>query len=114
MLNFTTLNFNKTGNGKIDRTPLRVCRLLCFTQEVYRSIVRECKWLKKKGLAPSSLKKQKLSTTQCVTARESYKRIESITLYEPTDMWRTRESEFWQWRRVREWFREFSEEYSTY
>ena len=30
--------------------------------------------------------------------------------YAPTPIWQTRHSEFWQWQRVSEWWREFGED----
>lgn len=40
-----------------------------------------------------------------------YNKPNAIQGYESTGIWNTRQSIFWQWRRVREWFSEFSESY---
>jgi hypothetical protein len=34
----------------------------------------------------------------------------NLACYVPTDIWQTRESSYWQWRRVNEWFRQLQED----
>jgi len=87
-----------------------VCKLLCFTRDTYKRIVRALKALNGKGHAPSRLKKQKVRKRLHIKA--SHKRDNVTTCYEPAKIWGAYDSDYWQWRRVKAWFKEFREEYN--
>ena len=109
MCRIATPEFDNARNGKIHRYPLRACKLLCFTKDTYKRIVRAVKGLTEKGLAPSLLKKQK--SAKRPGRVHSYKHV--ISAYQPTRIWSVHNSDYWKWRRVKAWFEEFKEEYGV-
>ena len=96
------------SNGKIHRYPLRVCKLLCFTKDTYKRIVRVVRGLEKKGSVDSSLKKRKPTKKQLVES--SYRLTAS---YEPSNICDTPNNKRRQWGRVKAWFNEFREDYNV-
>ena len=82
---------------------------MCFTKDTYKRIVLAVKGLKEKGLAPSPLKKR-VSIKRPGVVHE-HKRV--ISADNPTRIWSAYNSDYWRWRRVKAWFKEFNEEYSV-
>lgn len=104
------------GNGKRHRIPLveglRLRYLLCIGNKRYKilkSYVKDCLWGERDN--PPRAKKINLSRLS-VGAGQRIDKRNSVSCYEPTKIWSTRESQFWQWRRVKEWFMEFKDLYS--
>jgi len=87
-----------------------VCKLLCFSKDTYECLKLVIRGPGRKGLAPSSLKKQKFRRGLCIKA--GHKRDNVTTCYEPAKIWGAYDSDYWQWRRVKAWFKEFREEYN--
>jgi len=65
----------------------------------------------KKGQASSSLKKQKSGKRQFV--KSSYKLNKVAVSYEPTNIDSAYNSDYWRWKRVKAWYKEFKEDYSV-
>ena len=117
LLYFTIQRFARTfvlksRNGKIHRYPLRVCKLLCFTKDVYERIRVVVKGLKKNRRVKPSLKKRVYYKQTKKVHKHSLWEANNVA-YEPTNIWSTRNSQRWQWRRVIAWYREFPEEYDN-
>ena len=108
------------GNSNIHHYPLgkklRLEKLLCISQEIYKDLKRQVSLL-----VLRSKKKRPKGTRQLEHLWERFTPKEkcpsglpfarpNLSCYMPTDIWQTRESSYWQWRRVDEWFRQFQED----
>ena len=84
-------------------------KLLCFTKDTYKRIVRVARGLeKRKKSVGSSLKKLKPTKKQLV--KSSYRLTCS---YKPSNICDTPNNKVRQWGRVKTWFRDFKEDYSV-
>jgi hypothetical protein len=96
------------GNGKIHRYPLAGKKLKCIGAEVFKKIKVIIKGYGKHASRimpkPASAESTVINNTNCM--------VSSGRGYEATNIWTTRESQYWRWRRVREWFREYGYLYS--
>ena len=103
------------GNGKRHRIPLleglRLRRLLCIGKERFK-VLEECVKNSLFFIKPSG-KKQLSHASTYKGQKDPVKEYRSLHAYEPTNIWATRESAFWQWRRVYEWFYDFKESYDV-
>ena len=85
--------------------------MLCFTEDTYRRIRVVVKGLEKNKHVQPSLKKH-VSYEQ---RRKIHKPQEaSNVVYEPTNIDSAHDSDYWRWKRVKAWFREFKEDFNTH
>jgi hypothetical protein len=122
------------GNGKGHRIPLfnglRVEKLLCIGDKRYKVLKKEigtCLWWEigrstgsepeqftageKTRYRPHSLSVGGHKSLAPPNSKASLPQMQGV--YQPTDIWATRESSFWQWHRVYEWFSEFKDFYEN-
>ncbi|MFC1512459.1 hypothetical protein ACFL4S_00245 [bacterium] len=92
-----------SGNATIDVTP--PCKILCIKKEWHKELEK----LVKKHLFKKKIKK--------ITNRKKIKKAEEKIYqagirqrsYESSNIWNTRNSKYWSWIRVKEWFKEYKE-----
>ena len=102
------------GNDTIDRYPLpyegELTKLLCISKErfvkltlaVHDSLLKQRIPRKAYTRVPRT---EPLHQKPALPLRSKKETMPSE--YMPTPIWHTRESEFWQWQRVSEWWREY-------
>ena len=104
----------KTGNDTIDRYPLphegELTKLLCIGKERFGKLTLAVCDSRIKGHIPMKAfvrvpRKEPVHKTPALPLRSKKEIMPSE--YIPTQIWHTRESEFWQWQRVSEWWREY-------
>ena len=88
-----------------------MCKLVCFTKDTYKRIVRVVKCLKGKKTTGSSLKKQKSGKRQFI--KSNYRLDHVTSSYEPSNICDTPNNKHRQWGRVKAWFKEFREDYNV-
>lgn len=102
------------GNDTIDRYPLpyegELTKLLCISKERFGKLTLAIRDSLIKELIPRKsyarvLRKEPLHKAPALPLRSKKETMPSR--YIPTPIWHTRESEFWQWQRVSEWWREY-------
>ena len=88
-----------------------MCKILCVSKGAYSRLKLAVRGLGRKKRVPFSPKKiiRKRRVPVKARPRVPYK---AKSEYEPTDIWRTRESTQWKWQRVNEWFREHRDLYN--
>ncbi len=103
------------GNGKIDRYPplkeLKVEKILIFTEKTLKILKREFAEFQKLFLKhPKKTRKDQpiLRIPNNETSQKAKKRIYHD--YQPSHIWATRDSSYWQWRRVKEWFNQYNQD----
>ena len=94
------------SNGKIEHSPLKLKKILCITKAVYAELLGLVVCLKK---VPSSDKQLNRRSNHIVQASDS----KVLTSYEASEIWSTRESEYWRWIQVKEWYKEYIEPYQS-
>ena len=113
-MKFVNLSGDFFGNDTIDHSPLwkylGVSKLLCFNLSCYRELVKLVQRWKSSFFgelpeAPQKIRHYNTGANAAVITR--------CFSYEATNIWPTRESTYWQWIRVREWFREHKEKYEV-
>jgi hypothetical protein len=102
------------GNGKGHRIPLfkglELKKLLIIGEvrfKVLKDYVRRSLFFYK---GRKNRKKPELKAPP-IQGRDVFKRDYSRPSYESTNIWVTRQSLLWRWRRARQWFAEFSDLY---
>jgi len=105
------LLFLYDGNGKRHRIPLfkglKLKKLLCIGEvrfKVLKDYVTKSLFFYKGRKNKKRENLSKLSQKKIVP-NQTY----TIQPYESSNIWVTRQSLFWQWRRVKEWFSQFDE-----
>ena len=88
------------GNATTDRYPLKIKIVKSSWYLNLRQIVRE----NREKLKQKRINKKKKDE------RENSHTISKTRDYETSNIWHTRDSEYWSWRRVKAWFREFDDE----
>ena len=101
------------GNGKRHRIPLleglRLKKLLCIGNKRYNLLNRYVKQTKRANLSHLPVRTSMQAGKQVDLKYNNKRNVAGC--YEPTNIWNTRESKFWQWHRVYEWFMEFKDLY---
>ncbi len=97
-------------NGKIDPYPLRIVKLLCIKEREVKKLkllvgVRRDKG---RGLAPC----EKIQTPRVTPLPVIEEKENPVSLYEPTNISVAYDSEYWRWRRVLQWFRDYKDLYT--
>ena len=98
------------GNSKIHRNPpLQVRKLVCFSKETWSRLKEYFK--KGKGGRSARVKKEICPRPIVKTILDSKKIILNqgideapISCYEATDIEQTRDSEYWRWQRLKEYW----------
>ena len=107
----------KFGNDTIDRYPLfyerKLTKLLCISKELFEKLALATQefFVKEnilKNIPAQDQKAKSLRKAPIPSLPDSEKTRYSI--YTPTPIWQTRYSEFWQWQRVSEWYREYGQD----
>ena len=94
------------GNGKIDRYPLK--KLLIFTEKLFEKLKKElAQFTTKKTKKPKS-DADNIKRLPIVQKKQISQRI--IHDYQPSHIWSTRNSSYWQWKRVKEWFIQYAQD----
>lgn len=107
------------GNGKIDRYPplkkLVIKRILCQTRQKFKELQKELKLVFKEKHKKPRL--QKAANKKNVSVKVSFNgdpTSKIVQNHSPSNISSTHNSDLLRWRRVKEWFREFSQaDYST-
>jgi hypothetical protein len=102
-----------SGNDTIHRYPLscegKLTKLLCISKEVFEKLTLTARefFIKERipKSAPARIKPCKMPVL--ATRRKGKARYQEYT---PTPIWYTRCSEYWQWQRVSEWWREYGQD----
>ena len=104
----------KYGNGKRHRIPLfkgLELKKLLIIGEIRFKVLED--YVKKSLFFYKRRKNRKNPELKIVPVQDNhkFKRAYNRQPYEASKIWVTRDSSFWQWRRVREWFSQFKESY---
>lgn len=93
------------GNGKIDRYPLK--KLLIFTEKLFKKLKKELAQFTTTKTKKPRFNVCNVKPLSNVCRRQVSPRI--IHDYQPSHIWNTRNSSYWQWRRVKEWFSQYAQ-----
>ena len=109
-----------SGNDTIDRYPLpyegKLTKLLCISKERFEKLALVTQEFFAKKHVLKNIPAQAQKTKSLLKAPELFLcGIEKArySAYTPTSIWQTRYSEFWQWQRVSEWYREYGQDEIT-
>ena len=110
-------SFNPRGNDTIDRYPLpyrgKLTKLLCISKELFEKLTLASQgFFTKKHVLKNTPARAQRTKSLLKAPEPSLRDIEKAVYpeYSPTKIWQTRYSEFWQWQRVSEWWREFGQD----
>ena len=110
-------SFINDGNDTIDRYPLsyrgRLTKLLCISKLVFEKLTLAAREFFVKPVCqkrlPAPVQENKPSFKQpeaCLADNGNTGHSE----YAPSQIWNTRNSRLWQWRRLSEWWREYHQD----
>ena len=105
------------GNDTIDRYPLpyrgKLTKLLCISKELFEKLALAAQeFFAKESIlkdTPALIRRSKPLLKAPVTSLRNIEKA-GYSAYTPTPIWQTRYSEFWQWQRVSEWYREYGQD----
>ena len=107
----------KVGNDTIDRYPLhyreKLAKLLCISKEIFKKLrltTREF-YTQQAIVKNAPTQAQRTKALHKTPALSSCGTKETTCLeYTPTNIWPTRDSTLWQWRRAYEWWHEYGQD----
>jgi len=113
----STIFLNIFGNDTIDRYPLpykgRLIKLLCISKAVFKELVLTAREFFVEPVyteyldTPAQEKEPLPKRPQLLLSNN---REDGYLEYTPSRIWSTRDSKFWRWRRVNEWWREYNQD----
>ena len=118
--NLSSNNNQDVGNDTIHRYPLpyegKLTKLLCISKERFEKLALATQEFltKRHVLKNTPAPIQRIKPLPKAPAPSSRNIKDTIyPEYTPTGIWQTRYSEFWQWQRVSEWYREYGQDEIT-